>query len=84
LLKYINMRNNLYIFLLFIASIGARSTIFDRPFNFVFNETIIRFNKETVAKKSNLACENQCKITGSKKNPPLIYETIQNMLYLLY
>ena len=78
------MRNNLYIFLLFIASIGARLTIFDRPFNVVFNETIVRFNKETVAKKSKVSYENQCKISGGKNKPPFIYETVQNMLYLLY
>jgi hypothetical protein len=53
--KYINMKLFLYIFSLFISSIGANSTIFGSVYNHVVNETIKilkirRINKETFTK----------------------------------
>jgi ABC-type polar amino acid transport system ATPase subunit len=74
----------LYIFLTLITCKSGQSTFFDRILNPLVNETIIRFNKETVAKKITVSYENQCKISFDKNKQFHHSSIIQNIIYLLH
>jgi hypothetical protein len=74
----------LYIFLTLITCKSCQSTFFDRILNPLVNDTIIRFNKETFAKKFTRSYENKCKIRFDKNKQLHHSSIIQNIIYLLH